>query len=280
MSSTSRVERARLASMALLVAEEAGALVTTGYRAHPRADEKARRDLVTDFDRASEELILTRIGSLAPGVPIVAEETRPDAHPREDLVFYVDPLDGTTNFVHGHPFWAVALGLAENDRPVVGAIVAPALGLRWVGWVDPDDPAPALPRAPGEAYRNGARCAPSATSELANAMIGTGFPANRDRAPDNNFGSFIAVKRVARAVRRCGSAALDLCLVADGTYDGFWERGLQPWDTVAGSAILLASGGTVTSLGGGPMDHHAGSIVGSNGRIHDELLAAIARGAA
>jgi myo-inositol-1(or 4)-monophosphatase len=84
---------------------------------------------------------------------------------------------------------------------------------------------------------------------------------------------------VARAVRRCGSAALDLCMVADGTYDGFWERGLHAWDTFPASAILLAAGGTVTALDGGPMDHHAGSIVASNGRIHDELLVAIARGA-
>jgi myo-inositol-1(or 4)-monophosphatase len=272
MSATSRVERARLASIALVVAEEAGVLVSAGYRAHPRADEKAKRDLVTDFDRASEELILTRLGSLAPGIPIVAEETRPDALRREGLVFYVDPLDGTTNFVHGHPFWAVVVGLAESDRPVVGAVVAPTLGLRWVGWVDPDDPA-------GEAYRNGTPCAPSTTTELANAMIGTGFPANRDRAPDNNFGSFIAVKRAARAVRRCGSAAIDLCMVADGTYDGFWERGLRAWDTLPASAILLAAGGMVTALDGGPMDHHAGRIVASNGRIHDELVAAIARDA-
>jgi myo-inositol-1(or 4)-monophosphatase len=275
MTATTAKERAQLASMALLVAEEAGTLVTAGYRGRPRADEKAHRDLVTEYDRASEQLLLSRIASLAPGIPIVAEESTPGGDTSgAPLVFYVDPLDGTTNFVHGHPFWAVAVGLAEEGRPIAGAVVAPVLGVRWVGWVDPS---PDEGRA-GEAFRNGERCAPSATSDLGHAMIGTGFPASRDRAPENNYASFVAVKRVAQAVRRCGSAAIDLCMVADGTYDGYWERRLHAWDTFAASAIVLSAGGTITALDGGSPDYHVGNIVASNGRIHDELLVAIARG--
>ena len=131
---------------------------------------------------------------------------------------------------------------------------------------------------PGAAHRNGEPCAVSATSQLSESLLATGFPPQRDQAPENNFDSFIAVKRAAQAVRRCGSAAIDLAMVADGTYDGYWERRLHAWDMVAASAVLLAAGGTITSLDGGAPSYHAGYIAASNGRIHADLLAAIQRG--
>lgn len=261
-------ERAELASIALLVAEEAGMLVSTGYRSRPRADHKGHQDLVTEFDRASQDLLVARLSSLSPGVPIVAEEQSSpyaDTADRPGLAWYVDPIDGTTNFVHGHPFWCVAVGLMENDRPVAGAVVAPMVGLRWLGWVT-------TPRSTSS-FRNGQPCAVSATDKLADALIATGFPPVREHAPANNFDSFMAVKRLAQAVRRCGSAAMDLCMVADGTYDGYWERSLKGWDTVAASAIVLAAGGRITSLEGGPPNYHIGHVAASNGRVHDELIA-------
>ena len=104
----------------------------------------------------------------------------------------------------------------------------------------------------------------------------TGFPAVREHAPHNNFDSFIAVKRAVQGVRRCGSAAIDLCMVADGTYDAYWERSLHAWDTAAASAVVLGAGGVVTALGGDPVDHHVGHIAASNGLLHRALLAAIA----
>jgi myo-inositol-1(or 4)-monophosphatase len=262
--------------MALLVAEEAAALVLGGYRSRPHPDKKGRHDLVTEFDRASERLLVARLGSLTPGIPVVGEEgSAPDTRGRPGLVWYVDPLDGTTNFVHGHPFFCVAVGLMEDDRPVAGAVVAPVLGVRWVGSVDP-----ARGRASTSAStstRNGAPCSVSATADLDDALVATGFPATRDRAPDNNFDSFVAVKRAVQAVRRCGSAAMDLCLVADGTYDAYWERSLHAWDTVGASAVVLGAGGVVTALDGGPPDHHVGHIVASNGLVHDALLALLAQ---
>jgi myo-inositol-1(or 4)-monophosphatase len=97
----------------------------------------------------------------------------------------------------------------------------------------------------------------------------------RDRAPDNNFASFMKLKRTAQAIRRCGSAAMDLAMVADGTYEGYWERSLHSWDMVAASAVLLGAGGTITSLDGGAPNYHVGYVAASNGRIHEELLAAI-----
>jgi myo-inositol-1(or 4)-monophosphatase len=272
---TSARERADLAGIALLVAEEAGTVVTAGYRSRPRPDKKGRHDLVTEFDRASEALLMERLESLAPGIPVVGEEHAGSegTEARAGLVWYVDPLDGTTNFVHGHPFWCVAVGLSEDDRPVAGAVVAPALGLRWIGWLDPA-PEPAATRA----LRNGQPCRVSATATLEDALIATGFPVQRDEAPHNNFDSFIRVKRSAQAVRRCGSAEIDLCMVADGTYDAYWERSLHAWDTVAGSAIVMAAGGVVTALDGGAPNYHVGHIVASNGLVHHALVGVLASG--
>jgi myo-inositol-1(or 4)-monophosphatase len=271
LSAAGPAELSELSRAALGAAEEAAAVVRAGFRSRPRAEEKGAHDLVTEFDRASEDLLLARLGELTPGVPVVGEEhaAAGTAPGRRGLVWYVDPLDGTTNFVHGHPFWCVAVGLMDDDAPVAGAIVAPELGLRWVGWRAPwGAGAPAL----GDARRNGEPCAVSATAALGQAMVGTGFPPSRDVAPANNFDAFMAVKRRAQAVRRCGSAAVDLCLVADGTYDGYWERRLHAWDVVAASAIVLAAGGSITALDGGPPNYHIGHIVASNGRIHGELV--------
>jgi myo-inositol-1(or 4)-monophosphatase len=106
-------------------------------------------------------------------------------------------------------------------------------------------------------------------------LVATGFPAARGRAPDNNFDAFIAVKKVVQGVRRCGAAAIDLCMVADGTYDGYWERSLHAWDTVGASAVVLGAGGVVTALDGGVPDHHAGHVAASNGLLHQALLATI-----
>ena len=274
---TDAKDRAQLASIARLVAEEAAALVTAGYRARPKPLEKGRWDLVTEFDRASQDLLVARLGSLAPGIPIVAEEGSERTKDQPGLVWYVDPLDGTTNFVHGHPFWCVAVGLMDEGQPVVGAVVAPQLAITWLGYVDADV-APSSVGKKGEAMRNGGACAPSAVDKLEEAMLGTGFPPQRDKAPDNNFGSFLSVKRVAQSVRRCGSAGIDICFVADGTYDGYWERKLHVWDLVAPCAIAIAAGGKVSSLDGGPPDYHGGTVAVSNGLVHGALLSAVARG--
>jgi myo-inositol-1(or 4)-monophosphatase len=279
---TSAEERADFAEIALLVAEEAAALVSAGFRSRPAITKKGRHDLVTEYDRASEQLLVQRLGALAPGLPVVGEEqtSARDIEGRRGLVWYVDPIDGTTNFVHGHPFWCVAVGLMENDRPIAGAVVAPMIGVRWTGWVSPAGAGGEAPALPGAAFRNGEPCAVSEAAHLGESLVATGFPPVRDRAPENNFDSFMAVKRKAQAVRRCGSAAMDLTLVADGTYEGYWERSLHAWDMVAASAVLLGAGGTITSFDGGAPSYHAGYIVATNGRIHAELLATIQASAA
>jgi myo-inositol-1(or 4)-monophosphatase len=268
--------------MALLVAEEAATLVASGYRSRPRTMQKGRNDLVTEYDKASEDLLIARLGSLSPGIRVIGEETgggRPSAS-SEALVWYVDPVDGTTNFAHGHPFWCVSVGLMERNLPVAGAVVAAALGVRWVGWVYPTDPSRPTRGEPGgeprgSAFRNGKPCSVSGTQSVSEALLATGFPAVRDNPPHDNFASFLSVKRSSRAVRRCGAAAIDLCMVADGTYDGYWERRLYPWDTAAGVAILTAAGGIVTSLDGSKPDYFEGSVVATNGLIHADVVKGI-----
>jgi myo-inositol-1(or 4)-monophosphatase len=269
--SLSATQLAELSCVAMAVADEAAAILCRGYRSRPNADEKGRADLVTEFDRRSEAHVIARLTALTPGIAVIGEEQPGAAALRPaGPVWYVDPLDGTTNFVHGHPFFCVSIGLLEDGEPVCGAVVAPVIGLRYRGFRSPG--------GGGEALRNGERCEVSPVATVSRAMFATGFPPNREVWPDNNFGSFIEVKRSAQAVRRCGSAAIDLCFVADGTYEGFWERRLHVWDVCAASALILAAGGRVTSLGGGAPDYHAAEIVASNAKLHDELVAAVLRG--
>jgi myo-inositol-1(or 4)-monophosphatase len=148
-----------------------------------------------------------------------------------------------------------------GSTAIAGAVVAPCLGLEWLGWQG------------GPALRNGSACSVSATSELAEALVATGFPSDRTVPIANNFQSFERVKKQVRGVRRCGSAAIDMCMVGDGTYDGYWERAVNPWDLAGGAAVLLAAGGTMTSMDGTAACLTRGHIAATNGRIHQALLA-------
>ena len=254
-------ELGTLLSAAIEAARAAAAHVETGYRKRPVTEHKrARIDLVTRFDRESEEILREKLAG-ATRLPIVGEETGGQrARGPDAATWYVDPLDGTTNFVHGHPFWCISVGLIVGAEPVLGAVVAPALRLEWTGV------------SGEEARRNGERCRVSDVAQLADALLATGFPYDRHTTKDNNFDAFVAIKKKAQAVRRCGSAAIDLCLVADGTYDGYWEAKLGAWDVAAGSAIVLAAGGRITDYAGRPVDVTLGSVVATNGHIHGELV--------
>jgi myo-inositol-1(or 4)-monophosphatase len=249
----------QLAEIALQVAREAAAVAAAGWRSRPAVAQKVNwADLVTEYDLRSEHLIRKRLAELAPEVSLVAEEQGGER--ASEAVFYCDPIDGTTNFAHGHHFWSVSIGVLRAGVPIAGAVVAPALGTSWVAWEG------------GPALRDSVPCAVSSTSELDEALVATGFPPVRDREPDNNFASFVAVKKAVRGVRRCGSAAIDACLVADGTYDAFWERRLHAWDLVGGAAVVLAAGGRVSSLAGGKPEYERGHVLMSNGVLHEALL--------
>lgn len=263
MTAPSVGELRALSAIALFAAREAAAHVASGWRKHPVAEHKGRVDLVTRFDRESEEILRARLAREAP-FAFVGEEGARAGDASAGPVWYVDPLDGTTNFVHGHPFYCVSVGLALGGAPLAGAVVAPSLGLDWVGV------------AGDSASRSGEACRVSATSTFAEAYLATGFPYDRTLDPDNNYREFTVIEMKCLAVRRCGAAAIDLCLVADGTYDGYWEQKVQAWDVAAGAAIVLGAGGRISAYDGSAADVTSRRIVATNGRVHDALVAEIA----
>jgi myo-inositol-1(or 4)-monophosphatase len=252
-------------------AQRAGAAMMRGYRKRPRADQKGPIDFVTEFDRESERIVLEGLGGL--GVPIIAEESdgsrwsigsavRSGVAP--PVALYIDPLDGTTNFLHGHPFFAASIGVLVDDKPLAGVVLAPALGVEWSAVVG------------RFARRNGDAIEVSETSSLDAALLATGFPYDRRTSDENNFAAYLALKKICRGVRRCGSAAIDLCLVADGTYDGYWERKLSPWDLAAGAALVLGAGGHISDFSGAPAQLRSGYVMASNGRLHEALQHTVA----
>lgn len=241
-------------------AEKSTEILLSGYRSRPRATKKGPIDFVTEFDERSEASLRDSLRDC--GFPVVAEE---HGGTSAEYTVYVDPLDGTTNYLHGHPFYGITIGLLHFGEPVVGLVVAPSLGVVWTGGSE----------VPSE--RNGEPCRVSEQAELDAALVATGFPYDRRTSRENNFDAFLALKRVTRGVRRCGSAALDLCLVGDGTYDGYWERKLNPWDYAGGAAVVRGAGGKLTAFDGSEADLRTGYVVASNGALHAALLAEIQR---
>lgn len=271
MSDTATLEgRRQLVAIALDAAREAGKLVEAGWRRGVVADHKGPVDLVTRFDRESERLLRDALHAKTK-LSVVGEEEGADAAAANGApTWFVDPIDGTTNFVHGHFFYCVSVGLAVDGEALLGAVVAPSLHTEWTGIVGPGD-------EPGVALRNGAPCRVSGVEGLLDALLATGFPYDRRHTPDNNFDAFVAIKKQCQAVRRCGSAALDLCLVADGTYDGYWEKHLRPWDIAAGSAIVRAAGGKLSLYDASKADVRTGEVIATNGNLHTALIDALAR---
>lgn len=274
---TTREGLSAILDVARDAAHAAAELASGGFRRELVVEHKGAVDLVTNFDRDSETLLRERLSRALP-FPIVGEEQggASDAASNE-AVLYIDPIDGTTNFVHGHPFWCVSVGLVLAGTPILGVVVAPALGLEWNGFVLPDGDREATRRSAvlraGSVVLTSEACTVSPTPAIDASLLATGFPYDRRTSDDNNFDAFVALKRRCQAVRRCGSAAIDLCLVADGTYEGYWERKLHPWDVAAGIAIVHAAGGIVTDYDGVPSTISERShVVATNGLIHRAIL--------
>jgi myo-inositol-1(or 4)-monophosphatase len=252
------------------VAREAGELTRRGFRRGAQVRKKGAADLVTEYDLASEAHISGELGRVFPGIENVGEERQGKrAVARggaEALRFFVDPIDGTTNFAHGHPFFCVSIGLCRGVEPLAGVIYAPVLELCWTGAVGLG------------ATRNGERCAVSACAALSEALCATGFGYDVIGKPDDNMVEFSAVVARSRGIRRCGAAALDLALVADGTYDLYWEYLLQPWDLAAGAALVRAAGGRVSGFAGQPLDVLQGAVVASaSAPLADEVSSLLAQ---
>jgi myo-inositol-1(or 4)-monophosphatase len=262
---SSSLDLPALTQIALEVARSAAKLVEVGHRSRPHVERKqSYADLLTRFDLESEQHIRALLAVRTPEIPIVGEEQ--GGTPDERPTWFCDPIDGTVNFSHGHAYFAVSIGLMQRGEPLLGAVVAPALSSEWHGFVG------------GGAFRNGQACAVSATTQLADSLVGTGFsPVMRQHGhPEDNIAAFCRVSPHVRDIRRCGSAALDLCMVADGTYDAYWERRLSAWDVAAGAALVLAAGGKLSSLTGGAYDLERGYILASNAHIHAALVPLLA----
>lgn len=221
-----------------------------------------RRNLVTEADTESEALIKAAIAKAYPADAVLGEETGESGDPSHGL-WIVDPLDGTTNYAHGYRFFSVSIAFQSNDSVQLGIVYDPMA-----------DELYAATRGGGARCR-GMTLRVSDCPTLADALVVTGFPAHRTDDPLENlkpFGDFMAL---AQAIRRDGSAALDLCYVAAGRFDGFWEPGLHAWDVAAGALIVEEAGGRVSDYRGNPLQLEGGELLATNARIHDEMMQAL-----
>lgn len=244
-------------------AAAAAAVLLEGWGTRPAAKFKANiTDPVTEYDGRAEATIVARLSSAFPADAIVAEEGSGRGG-SSGRAWHVDPLDGTLNFTHGLPFFSVSIGLCDGDRPVLGVVTAPALGWTFIGVVG------------AGATFNDRPAATSQASALDRALLATGFVPVPGKT-DPNIPEFAAFLRASQGVRRIGSAALDLCMVACGWFDGYWERAIKSWDLVAGAAIVLAAGGSVCDPGGGPFVPSSGNILATNGHLQAPMLALLA----
>ena len=250
------------------IAREAGALLRHYFQQHLKVEYKGEADLVTAADRASEALIRERIHQRWPDHDVLGEEQGLKDQGSE-YRWYVDPLDGTTNFAHGYPVFCVSMAL---ERQAPGDRMRGEPGQRIAGVVyDPTrDELFAAERGKG-AHLNGEAIHVSQTAKLKESLVSTGFPSHkRHKNPNIYFYHQITLRT--HGVRRAGSAALDLCCVAAGRFDGFWEFNLNPWDTAAGALIVEEAGGKVSRFDGSPFHINSQETMASNGLIHPALL--------
>jgi myo-inositol-1(or 4)-monophosphatase len=222
------------------------------------------RNLVSEIDRGSEEKIISIIRRHYPSHGILAEESgasKPDA----EYTWIIDPLDGTTNFLHGLPVFSVTIGIEHRGEIIAGAIY------------DPNQDVLFTAEKGSGAYANGQRLNVSRTGELINSLLMTGFPYDIAGNPDHAVEHFVNFLMASRGIRRFGSAALDLCYVAAGRLDGFWEVNLHPWDMAAGILLVTEAGGRVSDFEGAPLSIYGKKVVASNGVIHDAMVAVLAQ---
>jgi myo-inositol-1(or 4)-monophosphatase len=247
-----------------MVAAAARAADLIASRAGERADlewrVKSHADFVSDVDTSAERVIRETLQSLVPGSNVMGEELSPDNAPVTGVHFIVDPLDGTTNFLHGYPEYAVSIALALDGVLAAGVVQNAVTGECFTASIDRG------------AERNGARISVSANTDPARALIGTGFPFRSFAHVERYLRQFEAVSRATSGIRRAGSAALDLCDVACGRFDGFWELELSPWDFSAGAIIVREAGGIVTNIDGRDIPYAPSSIVAASAALHPWLL--------
>lgn len=245
------------------VAREAGALVLERLHDRHIVQYKGEINLVTEADHLSEALIVERIHREFPGHDILTEES-PETANGSGFRWIIDPLDGTTNYAHGYPVFCVSIALEVKGAIMLGAVYNPMLDELFTA------------EKGAGAFLNGRRLTVSRTESLSRGLLATGFPYDIREDRNNNINYFKAMALCAQAVRRTGSAALDLAYIAAGRFDGFWELKLAPWDTAAGWLLVEEAGGCVTDLRGDPYHLHSKDMLASNGLIHAEMARILA----
>lgn len=260
MQSTSAEQLQIILDIATEAALAAGAILRDCWGKIESVEEKGRPgDLVTEVDKKSEAVILKILTRHFPDHPILAEESGRIGGDREQYLWAIDPLDGTTNYAHGYPASSVSIGLLIDNIPHIGVVYDPLRDRLYQA-----------------AKGLGATCnrrpiKVSSTTDLRHSLLVTGFAYDRHETTDNNYAEFCYLTHLTQGVRRGGSAALDLALVAGGHLDGYWERGLKPWDIVAGIVLVEEAGGRVTAYDQSPFDLQSGRILATNSQIHSAL---------
>lgn len=256
-------ERTELLGAAVEAARLGGTFLREYFGKRKEIVFKSAIDPVTNADMASEQAIVDFISKRFPGHDIVTEETRPDLT-GSPYRWVIDPLDGTVNYAHDHPMVAVSVGVVVNDDVEAGAVYNPIREELFTASRD------------GGAALNGTPLHVSGIGDLDRSLLATGFPYDIRENPYNNLEHFCHMAKRAQAVRRDGSAALNLCYTAAGRYDGYWELAISPWDIAAGSLIVDEAGGTVSDLSGGVFSIDKRQVLATNGLIHDAVIQELA----
>lgn len=220
----------------------------------------SKNNLVSDADKAAEELIITTIKKNFPTHSILSEE-RAEIKGEADYKWIIDPIDGTTNFVHGLPFFSISIAVIKNGKPVVGVVELPAL--KETFWAQEGK----------GAYLNNKKISVSKTGDIRSSLTATGFPYDRtSQRYKKNLELWDHFYSLSHGVRRVGSAAIDMCFVACGRFDAYWEYDIKPWDVAAGKIIIEEAGGTVTNMDGSKLNPNLSNILATNSRIHSDML--------
>ncbi|HEX6726475.1 MAG TPA: inositol monophosphatase family protein [Nitrospira sp.] len=252
-----------LLEAAVAASQEAGALLLKYAGAGFHIEYKNPINLVTDADRAAEQCVIDHIKAHFPTHRFLAEERGRLEEAQSPYLWIIDPLDGTTNFAHGYPAYCVSIGLEYEGRCVLGAIFDPSRNELFTAIEHRG------------AQLNGRAIHVSNTMTLDGSLLVTGFAYDIRETPRNNLDHFVKFSLKAQGLRRTGSAALDLCYVAAGRFDGFWEVRLNPWDMAAGAVIAREAGGRLTDFSGQDLSIYGQELVASNGQIHEAMLAVL-----